>query len=64
MKKEKEKTYLVFIEQCDDETICKRMSGDEIRSLVKENDGYQEFIAIIEGNLLKEYHSKIDLTRL
>jgi hypothetical protein len=56
------KTYLVFIEQCDDETIVQRMSGDDIRQYIK-NNGH-EGIAIVDGNLLKSFTNKIDLTKL
>jgi len=63
MKKEKGKTYLVFIEECDGDTTCNRMDGGQIRDLV-EKFGSQDGIVIIEGNLIKGFDSKIDLTKL
>jgi len=59
----KEKTYLVFIEQCDDETICIRMTGERIRQYILEQNS-QGGIAIVEGNLLKSFENKIDLSKL
>ena len=62
MKKLKKKSYLVFIEQCDDDTLMKRMTGTEIRAFVKKNgpDG----IAIVDGQIIKSFNRKVDLTKL
>ena len=56
--KTKEKTYLVFIDNSgfDYETECKRMTGDEIRKLLKSD---QVGVAIVEGNLIKGFDSTI-----
>jgi 3-polyprenyl-4-hydroxybenzoate decarboxylase len=59
----KEKTYLVFVVECDGDTTCQRMNGNQIRELVNKFQ-YQEDIAIVEGNLIKGFDSKIDLTKL
>lgn len=55
------KTYLVFTEQCDDDTIITRMTSKKIREYIDKN-GY-EGIAIVEGNLLKDFTSKVDISK-
>ena len=45
----------------DSETEYRQMTGEEIR---QEFGKDQEGLAIVEGNLLKSFYSKIDLTRL
>lgn len=60
--KSQNKTYLVFIEQCDGDTLIKRMSGEEIRHDCLENG--QEGIAIVYGELLKGFDNKTDITKL
>lgn len=60
--KKKEKTYLVFIERCDNGTICKRMNGDQIRKELSKSN--QEDLAIVDGNLVKGFGNKMDLSKL
>jgi len=64
--KTKEKTYFIFIDNSgfDSETECKRMSGAEIREEFRHGSLDQVGIAIVEGNLIKGFDSKIDLKRL
>ena len=59
----KRKTYLVFIDNSgqDTETEYRRMTGEEIRNEFK---NAQYGIAIVDGNLLKGFDTKTDLTRL
>lgn len=61
--KSKPKTYLVFIDNSgfDEETEYRQMTGDDIRN---EFGNDQEGIAIVEGNLIKNFYTKIDLTKL
>ena len=63
MRKSKPKTYLVFIDNSgeDTETEYKQMTGEEIRNEFK---NAQYGIAIVDGNLLKGFDTKTDLTRL
>lgn len=63
MRKSKPKTYLVFIDNSgfDTETEYRQMTGEEIR---KEFKNAQYGIAIVEGNLLKGFDTKMDLTKL
>ena len=65
MKKKKQKYYYVFIDNSghDDQTECNRMTGDEIREMVQKR-GLQEGIAIVDGDLIKGFDSKVDLNRL
>jgi hypothetical protein len=60
--KAKVKDYLVFIEQCDDEDIIKRMTGEKLRQYILEHG--QEGICIVEGTMLKSFNVKIDITKL
>ena len=67
MTKAKPNTYLVFIDNSgfDSETELRRMTGDEIREEFTDKRGvYQYGIAIVEGNLIKGFESKTDLTKL
>jgi hypothetical protein len=61
--KDTTKTYIVFsLEIQDEPPIIKRLNGEEIRKLCTQ--GYQGNIAIVDGNLLKSWENKIDLTKL
>ena len=61
--RDKPKTYLVFIDNSgfDSETVVKRMTGWQLR---KEIGRDQIGIAIVDGDLIKGFDSKIDLSRL
>jgi len=63
--KKENKTYLVFfIDQEDSDVVCKRMSGERLKQFILERNDGQDSLAIVEGTLLKNFNSKIDLNRL
>lgn len=61
MKKKTEKTYFVIVDNSgeDSETEIIRMTKAEIAKLE-----YRDYVAIIDGTMIKSFDSKFDIGRL
>ena len=63
--KKKEKTYIVFTEQYNDTTLCKKMTGSEIRKELHPGDSWSQVgTAIVDGDIIKNFDGEIDLNKL
>lgn len=61
------KTYWVVIENAkgeDTEAVASRMTAEEIREKFTGKGSLQSGVAIFDGELIKDFESRMDLNRL
>jgi len=62
-RRRKEKEYFVFfLTETDGECMARRLGAQSTREFVEKHG--QEDVAIVEGNIIKNFDTKIDLSKL